>query len=222
MTGKPQAALVAGAALAAGLALWTGCGNGPSEPITDVSVSDNTPGISANLTIDSSLPGGDDLLRSLIVRVPDGWTIEDAPDGDVVGSGFLELDLDCDGSPNDFNFDLVRQQPPGAEVTAWGAEIPGFMDLLFRVEPLSSGGYEIGVTFPWDFFPDIVACTPETVNFTANGTDNSGAPIVANPSPDGAYTFRMTYGSQPAGNPLIREDCVAIGTGVCPTEEQSQ
>ena len=224
-------ALAVGAALAAAVALWAGCAGDSSEPpsgaafepVPNVSVSNNTPGVAASLTVETELPEGHQLLGSLLVRLPaDGWTIEDAPDGDVVGSGFLELDLDCDDSTNNFNFSLVRFRPPADEVTAWRAEMPGFMDLLFRADPRSSGGYEIGVTFAWDSSPEIVACTPGTFSFTADGTSGSGAPVVTNPSLDGAYTVQVTSVSQTAASQSLRDECVPIGTGVCPTGEQSR
>jgi hypothetical protein len=211
--------LAAGVVLAIAAFGWSGSASAPFEPTVDVVVSPTTPGARAAVSINSNVPAGHHTIRSLIALVPAGWTVNDAPNFDVVGSGTITIDIDCNGSPNTFNFSLVDKQAPGDELTTWEAAIPGFMDLLFRVRIWAPGGYEVSVPFPWSFHPGLVACTPETFNFTVNGSSSSGAPVMTNPSSPGPYTFQMTYASQPAAGTHVvtRTDCVVIGSGACPT-----
>ena len=103
------AALVGAAALVAGLALSTSSASAPFGPSASVSVSNNSPGAAADLSVDSSVPGGHQRIRSQIVTLPLGWIVDGTQDI-TVGSGFVQLDRDCDGSQQSYPFTLVSEQ----------------------------------------------------------------------------------------------------------------
>jgi len=184
----------------------------------------SNPALSANssVTLTSTLPAGSKLLGEVIYRVPTGWTIANSnstnfPQGDVVGSVSLNMDINCDGVPDPALTATMTNVPDNNNNIDWTATLgpPLNMTLSFIGNPDLNDpavAYDVNVALFYNNSASGPPCNPMTFIVNVNGTSGSGVHILTNPSTAGTYTWQAVYYSAPV---IQQQDVVNRSFDVC-------
>lgn len=159
------------------------------NPAFGVTLSDNTPGANANLTITTTQPAGEAFPRSGTFHVPAGWDINfgtNIADGAVIGSG--NLNFFHFGVPQSLSFTFENSTNTLGHKARWFFNLPEpFPDQFVEVDGNIASGHSFtlvagisGLETPLDF----------TLNFSGQV---GGTPVFTNPTTQGDYTWSVDY-----------------------------
>jgi hypothetical protein len=199
------------------VAISTAGASMPFNPTLDVSLSDSAPSANSNVTTVTSLPAGNHALSTWSITTPVGWKVASGkrvPVGDVVARGTMSVDLDCNGSIEQFGpFDLTNFAPGHSLVADWRGQIAPFWSLNVDVtrfgKAFQMNAFLTDLTEPHTF------CAPQTFSLTILGRSVPGnAEVIANPRSPGTYTWTGNYLSDNGEHALTVTDTVCVGT--CP------
>ncbi len=188
----------------------------PFNPVFDAFVSSPAPSANSNLRLAVSLPGGNHVLGSWSIIVPNQWGVASGNqvfDGDVVGKGTMSLDTDCDGSIQTYGpFDLVDlPSDPSSPYAEWSFRISNWWDVIIAVnadpgEPLDMSTYlPTGISVPH------ALCAPQTFIVTISGRSSPhNDAVLSNPNA-GTYNWQTSLGSKGGEHIVYPADSVCVG-----------
>jgi hypothetical protein len=193
--------------------------SGPFNPTLGITLTNASPSANSDVATVTSLASGDSALGNWSLFLPAGWDVSrdtQVPYNDVVARGTMSVDVDCNGSVENFGpFDLTNQ-PADAEIVAqWGGQVTSWWSLLLSVDRQSGD--------PFDMSADMVSfsqfhslCAPQTFKLTIFGRSSPGnAPVLTNPATAGTYTWTGSYVNAGAEYTAIVPVAVCVGT-TCP------
>jgi hypothetical protein len=190
----------------------------PFNPTLDVTLSDSAPSANSNVTTVTSVASGNHALGTWILQTPVGWKVASGkrvPVGDVVASGTMSVDLDCDGSIEQFGpFELTNRAPGHAMVADWQGQITSFWSLRVAVVKSVDRTFEMSA-FLTDITGAHTLCAPQTFSLTILGRSSPGnAVVLTNPRNAGNYTWTGVFGDVDGQHTVTVTDVVCMGT--CP------
>jgi hypothetical protein len=187
------------------------------SPTFDITqLSPPTPGLTANVTYQITVPAGHHLPARETIALPPGWDVgpgSAVPLDAIVGSANVWVDqAPCDGTPEFFGASILNMPPDPTERAAWRAVLTGALAFDFFVEGDFASGYAIKA----NLFLDSAYCSPLTLTITHRGRSlSSNKPVMINPSVEGFYTWDVTFISAPLTIPpehtATVSDTVAVG-----------
>ncbi len=204
----------------------------PFRPLYDlISISDATPGGNGDVVQQINAPQGDHVIGFLKFSLPTVWDIAEVQSGidePIVGSGQLQIDVDCNTSVETYSLTIFDEgrfggDPPGT-VTNWLVQGYPFEQFSFTVD---DGGGSLTIEGLIFSLSTPLVCTPMILDLTfqgissdnpeTTGTDESLRTVLTNPG-DGVYTWSLEFTSKPFSDPpehlTTRCDQVGIGSGV--------
>ena len=169
----------------------------PFAPSLEVSVGNANPGAITSITNTHTVPGGQHVLDSVNVIVPNSFGLADSniPISDVVGEVRMDLDVGCTNVVQPFAAAPLVNFPADPSLKAeWRATLGGMWQMLFTVENLpANAGSEIAVTLVNASMPSLY-CSPQNFSYTIFGTSiPGGVTLATNPSGVNSDTWSVGY-----------------------------
>lgn len=216
--GKVVVALVVGSLGLAGAFLSVRAAN-PFNPTLNILLSNSNVSANSDITTETSLAAGDIALANWALFLPDGWSVSKdtfVPYGDVVAHGEMSVDVDCNGSTDNFSFDLINEPADPQAVAQWSGQIASWWTLLVSVNQDPGQALDMSASMT-NFSVFHSQCTPQTFTLTFLGRSSPGnAVVLTNPSSTGTYTFQGSYVSLGGTYTAIDHASVCVGAS-CPT-----
>jgi hypothetical protein len=190
----------------------------PFNPTLDVSLADPAPQANSDVMTVTSVPAGNHSISAWILLTPVDWKVASGkrvPAGDVAARGTMSVDLDCNGSIEQFGpFDLTNVRPGQGLVADWQGQISSFWSLSVDVIKRADKSFEMSA-FLTDLIEPYTLCAPQTFSLTILGRSAPGnAEVITNPRSPGSYAWTGIYLSDNGEHQAQVTDAVCVGT--CP------
>jgi len=190
----------------------------PFNPVLDVFPSSPATSANSNLRIATSLPAGNHALGTWSLFLPGGWNVSSGSavtDGDVVARATMSLDVDCNGSIDNYGpFNLVDTAvDPGPDhpVAQWTGQIAPWWTLLITVDQVPGEPFDISADMTnFSVFHNL--CAPQNFIVTILGRSSPhNDAVLTNPGSAGAYVWTGSFASFGGEHITNVSDSVCIG-----------
>jgi len=191
----------------------------PFNPNVNVLLANPNPAANSNVTVTTFMAPGSHALGNWALDFPIGWNVSrdtQVPIGDEVAEVSMTVDVDCDGSVQDFGTFLLSNQPSDPDAVAeWQGQIASWWPLIVSVNGSSSLGFDMSadLTNVTEFHP---LCAPQAFSLTFYGRSTpSNSVVLTSPSSTGTYTWTSSLVSFGAEHAIQVTDTACV----CPTPD---
>ena len=172
------------------------------NPVLDVFVSSPALSANSNVRIATTVPAGNDALGTWALNLPAGWNVSPdsaVSDGDVVARGTMAVDVDCNGSVDNFGpFDLLDtavDPGPDSPVAKWVGQITSWWSLTIIVDQITGEPFDMSADLT-NFSVFHPLCAPQGLVVTILGSSSPHNNVVlTNPSAAGTKTWNGSFAS---------------------------
>ena len=195
---------------------------GPFSPQVNVSLWDPNPSAPSSIIITTWVTA-DPALGTWSLDMPIGWGVtsgSSVPIGDVVAEATMSVDVDCNGTVDEFGpFPLANQPIDPTAVADWTGNITSWWPLTVSVDGDAQQGYDLSADLTTITQPHIF-CAPQVLAITTFGRSSPGnVQLVTNPGTAGNYTLTVASVSRGGAYATQTSDVVGVASTPMPTTD---